>query len=151
MISRKIEKRLEVFFEAKGEYALLIDGVRQVGKTFIIEEFGRKHYENVIKIDFVKMRGAVELFQNVEDESEIITHITTFSRKPLIERKTLIFLDEIQWCPEAVTYNGRNSAQDRERRAGNQLRGRVRECCCTGAEGTWFRTELLQFQGARRS
>ena len=57
MISRKIEKCLETFFEAKGEYALLIDGARQVGKTFIIEEFGRKHYESVVKIDFVKMRG----------------------------------------------------------------------------------------------
>ena len=104
MISRKIEKCLETFFEAKGEYALLIDGARQVGKTFIVEEFGRKHYESIIKIDFVKMKGAVELFQNVEDESEIITRITTFTRKPLIERKTLIFLDEIQRCPEAVTY-----------------------------------------------
>ena len=63
MISRKIEKVLKTFFDAKGEYALLIDGARQVGKTFIIEEFGRTHYESVIKIDFVKMKGAVELFQ----------------------------------------------------------------------------------------
>ena len=68
MIFRKITKRLERFFQDGGKYALLIDGARQVGKTFIIEEFGRSHYESVVKIDFVKMKDAVKLFEDVEDE-----------------------------------------------------------------------------------
>ena len=104
MIFRKIEKRLEQFYRDNGKYALLIDGARQVGKTFIVEAFGRSHYESVVKIDFVKMKGAVKLFENVEDEKEIISRISAFTSKPLIEGKTLIFLDEIQKCPEAVTY-----------------------------------------------
>ena len=104
MISRKITSRLEEFYNEGGKSALLIDGARQVGKTFIIEEFGRTHYESVVKIDFVKMKGAIGLFQDVEDEKEIISRISAFSQKPLIEGKTLIFLDEIQKCPEAVTY-----------------------------------------------
>ena len=104
MISRKITRRLEEFYKEGGKSALLIDGARQVGKTYIIEEFGRTHYESVVKIDFVKMKGAIGLFQDVEDEKEIISRISAFSQKPLIEGKTLIFLDEIQKCPEAVTY-----------------------------------------------
>ncbi len=104
MIFRKVTKRLEEFYHDNGKYALLIDGARQVGKTFIVEAFGRSHYESVVKIDFVKMKGAVKLFENVEDEKEIISRISAFTSKPLIEGKTLIFLDEIQTCPEAVTY-----------------------------------------------
>ena len=104
MIYRKIIKRLERFYQEGGRTALLIDGARQVGKTFIVEEFGRTHYESVVKIDFVKMKHAVKLFENVEDESEIISRISAFTSKPLIEGKTLIFLDEVQKCPEAVTY-----------------------------------------------
>ena len=68
MIFRKITERLERFYRDNGKYALLIDGARQVGKTFIIEAFGRSHYESVIKIDFVKMKGAIKLCENVEDE-----------------------------------------------------------------------------------
>ena len=104
MISRKITCRLEEFYKGGGKSALLIDGARQVGKTYIIEEFGRTHYESVVKIDFVKMKGAIGLFQDVEDEKEIISRISAFSQQPLIEGKTLVFLDEIQKCPEAVTY-----------------------------------------------
>lgn len=104
MIYRKITKKLEAFYQANGSYALLIDGARQVGKTYIVEEFGRAHYDSFIKIDFVKMKGAVNLFQNIEDEGEIISRISAFTRKPLIPGRTLIFFDEIQKCPEAVTY-----------------------------------------------
>lgn len=104
MIFRKITERLEQFYRDNGKYALIIDGARQVGKTFIVEAFGRSHYESVVKIDFVKMKGAIKLFENVEDEKEIISRISAFTSKPLIEGKTLIFLDEIQKCPEAVTY-----------------------------------------------
>jgi len=104
MIKRKIEKVLDRFYHDAGSYALLVDGARQVGKTYIIEEFGRTHYESVVKIDFVKMKGATELFQNVESESEILERISAFTRKRLLPGKTLIFLDEIQKCSEAVTY-----------------------------------------------
>ena len=104
MIYRKIMNRLERFYHEADQTALLIDGARQVGKTFIIEEFGRTHYESVVKIDFVKMKNAVKLFDDVEDESEIISRISAFTPKPLIEGKTLIFLDEVQECPEAITY-----------------------------------------------
>ena len=104
MILRKISEKLEDFYRANGRYALLVDGARQVGKTYSIEQFANAHYESVIKIDFIKMPGAVDLFRDVADESEVLTRISAFSDKPMIEGRTLIFFDEVQECPEAVTF-----------------------------------------------
>ena len=58
MIKRKITKRLEMFYADGGRYALLVDGARQVGKTFIIKHFAKAHYENFIEINFLKNEGA---------------------------------------------------------------------------------------------
>ena len=104
MLKRKISKRLEQFFSDNGRYALLVDGARQVGKTFIIEDFARRHYENFIEINFVKTPSARRIFENVDDESDSLEKLSTFSRKGLMRGKTLVFLDEVQECPEAVTY-----------------------------------------------
>ena len=104
MLFRKITSRLNKFFADNGRYALLIDGARQVGKTFIIEEFGKKHYENFIEINFINDKSAKRIFENIENEKDVLTKLSTYSSKPLIRGKTLVFFDEIQECPEAVTY-----------------------------------------------
>ena len=104
MLNRKIMSRLEKFFADNGRYALLIDGARQVGKTFAVENFAKTHYENIIEINFIKMPNAKLIFANVEDEKEILVKLSTFSQNGLKRGKTLVFLDEIQECPEAVTY-----------------------------------------------
>lgn len=104
MLKRKIEHHLEKFYSDRGKSALLIDGARQVGKSFIVESFGRRHYESVIVIDFLHQQEARAIFKDVTDASEILTRITAFSRQPLIPGKTLVFFDEIQECVEVVTY-----------------------------------------------
>lgn len=104
MLKRKIERRLEKFYSDPNKSALLIDGARQVGKSFIVESFGRSHYESVVTIDFLHQEEARAIFTDVTDASEILTRITAFSRQPLIPGKTLVFFDEIQECVEVVTY-----------------------------------------------
>lgn len=104
MIRRKIEQELARFYNAKNRYALLVDGARQVGKTFIIESFGRTHYKSLVKIDFIRTPSARAIFQDIEDESDILVRLSAFSNQPLIKGQTLVFLDEIEKCPEAVTY-----------------------------------------------
>lgn len=104
MIARKIEKKLKSFFSGANHSALLVDGARQVGKTFIVEEFGRRNYDSVVKLDFVKSKRARDVFENVEDEQDVITRLTAFAKQPMVPGKTLVFLDEVQKCPEAVTY-----------------------------------------------
>ena len=104
MIKRKITRRLEQMREDGGKYALLIDGARQVGKTFIVRAFAKAHYEDFIEINFLKMKGAASIFENVEDEKDVLTKLSTFARRDLKKGKTLVFFDEVQRCPEAVTF-----------------------------------------------
>ena len=104
MINRKFYARLEKFYSDNGEYALLVDGARQVGKTFLIEEFAKSHYANVIEINFVKESAAKLIFQNIENEIDILEKLSAYSHKELRRGRTLVFLDEIQECPEAVTF-----------------------------------------------
>lgn len=104
MIKRKIMRRLEQFHSDGGRYALLVDGARQVGKTYIIREFAKMHYEDLVEINFIRMKGACEIFDNVEDEKDIIVKISALSKRSLKRGRTLVFLDEIQKCPEAITY-----------------------------------------------
>lgn len=104
MIKRKIEIRLERFYNDNGRYALLVDGARQVGKTFIIEKFAAEHYEVLVEINFATMKGAQAIFDNVETAEDVLVKLTAFSKKQLVPGRTLVFLDEIQKCPDAITY-----------------------------------------------
>ena len=104
MVKRKISARLEKLYEDGGKYALLVDGARQVGKTYIIREFAKTHYESFIEINFIKMKGARKIFENVEDEQDILVKLSTLSKGRLKKGSTLVFFDEVQKCPEAVTY-----------------------------------------------
>lgn len=103
-MKRKIEKRLEQFRKDSGKYALLVDGARQVGKTFIIREFARKNYARFVEINFLENKSAKGIFENSADAKEVLVKISAFSRAELKRGDTLVFLDEIQACPEAVTF-----------------------------------------------
>ena len=104
MIKRKITKRLEKFYSDGGRYALLVDGARQVGKTFIIKHFAKTHYENFIEINFLKNESAKRIFQNIEDERDVLVKLSAFAQHELNRGKTLVFFDEVQECPDVVTY-----------------------------------------------
>ena len=104
MLKRKISARLERFYDSRGREALLIDGARQVGKTFIVEEFARRHYEVFVEINFVRDPDAKKIFEDVADEHDILVRLSAFAKTPLKKGGTLVFLDEVQECPEAVTF-----------------------------------------------
>ena len=104
MLKRKIATRLEQFRKDAGKYALLVDGARQVGKTFIIREFARRNYSRFIEINFLEDKGAKGIFENSASAKEALVKISAFSRSELKRGDTLVFLDEIQACPDAVTF-----------------------------------------------
>lgn len=104
MIARKITKELAAFFERKGKEALLVSGARQVGKTFIIREFARDHYAHFVEINFIKNPKAKTLFAETTSEEEFFTLLSMFTRTALVPGETLIFFDEVQACPEVVTF-----------------------------------------------
>ncbi len=103
MIYRKIEKRLEQFHNDNNGKALLVTGARQVGKTYIIRDFGKSHYENFIEINFLENKQAADLFMNASGSKDLLLRLSAISDKPLVPGKTLIFLDEVQACKEIVT------------------------------------------------
>ena len=101
MIERKVEQRLERFRQE--DKALLITGARQVGKTFIIREFGKQAYQSFIEINFLEDKTAASLFENARDRRDLLLRVSAIADKPLIPGQTLIFFDEVQECPEIVT------------------------------------------------
>ena len=102
MIARKIEKELQRFWNNGEKKALLVTGARQVGKTFIIREFG-KQCESFAEINFYENAAARTLFENARNSSELLLRLSAVVNVPLIPGKTLIFFDEVQECADMVT------------------------------------------------
>lgn len=83
--------------------ALLVTGARQIGKTYLVREFAKANYDNFVEINFVTNESAQKIFSGDLDAKTIYTQLTSYTKKSLIPHKTLIFLDEIQECPNART------------------------------------------------
>lgn len=103
MIARKIEEDLKRFFASQDKKALLVTGARQVGKTYIIEELGKKAFLSFVKINFIENKQAKELFEGATDIGSLLLRLSAVADGPLEPGKTLIFLDEVQECKEIVT------------------------------------------------
>ena len=104
MLRRKITDFLVQWKNSKQDECLLVNGARQVGKTFIIRQFGHENYNNFIEINFEKEPGLKAAFDGNLDVPKLIKEITL--RKPgirFVPKTTLLFLDEIQSCPQART------------------------------------------------
>lgn len=85
--------------ETKGK-ALCIIGARQIGKTTLIREFGKREYKYFAEINFVTDPRAADIFHGKLTAEEIITNLTAYLQVPLEEGESLILFDEIQECPE---------------------------------------------------
>ncbi len=80
---------------------LLIRGARQVGKTFLVEAFGKKYFEHVILINVELMPEFKACFSSLKPQ-DICNAIKVLQDKPILPGKTLLFFDEIQDCPDAI-------------------------------------------------
>lgn len=100
---REIEQQIERFFEKNSKRALMITGARQVGKTYIIREFARKHFEHVIEFNFLENLDARNILQQARSSEDILLRISGLTNVPMVPGKTLIFFDEVQECRELVT------------------------------------------------
>lgn len=103
ILKRKAENEIRRFLESKDRKSLLVDGARQVGKSYLIERLGREYFKNFIKIDFLSDSLAKSIFATSADTEEIISRISLFSEEKLVNGETLIFFDEVQECKEAIT------------------------------------------------
>lgn len=104
MLRRKFYTRLLEWKNKKEPTCLLVKGARQIGKTFIIDLFGRENYKSYIYINFIESPQTKDIFNGELSADEIYKRLTLVMPKvTYIENDTLIFLDEIQECPNART------------------------------------------------
>lgn len=102
MLKRKMLDYLRQWRRSKRDEALLVKGARQVGKSFVVDQFGRSDYDSFIPIDFIKQPQMKAAFEGSLEPSEIFLQISLLMPKArLVEGSTLLFLDEIQECPQA--------------------------------------------------
>lgn len=102
-MKRKVTQSMIDWKNSSGRMPLIINGARQVGKTYIIEEFGKAHYNNVV---YMNMEIETNLCQFIEKElspKKILQYIEAVNMVEINPGKTLIFFDEIQVCERALT------------------------------------------------
>jgi predicted AAA+ superfamily ATPase len=95
-MERAIMKDLLKWKESKYRKPLILNGVRQVGKTWILEEFGRRHYENVAYFNFEENPDYAQFFELTKDPLRIFQNLSMLGGQAINEKSTLVIFDEIQ-------------------------------------------------------
>ena len=104
MLKRKIMDDLIGWKEDKEKECLLLTGARQVGKTFIVREFAKQNYRNMIELNFATYPSLKKIFEGDLNMDTLIKKITNMMPDAKFEEgKTLLFLDEVQECGDART------------------------------------------------
>ena len=104
MLFRKIEAVIEAHLKSDSDKILLVDGARQVGKTYIIRHAGRKLFKNFIEINLAEDFVGRKLFANAKSVEDFYLQLSMVAGNKMQKRKnTLIFLDEIQVYPHLLT------------------------------------------------
>ena len=101
-MKRFILERLIKWKESKYRKPLILKGARQIGKTYILQQFGKENYEGVAYFNFDHDEDLYNLFDNTKDPKRILEQLSFIYGKAIIPGKTLIIFDEIQECPEAL-------------------------------------------------
>ena len=104
MLKRKIAKDIEAYLKSDSNKILLDDGARQIGKTYIINEVGRRLFDNFIEINFAEDSITSHLFENIGTVEDFYLQVSTFAGEKMKDKNnTLIFIDEIQTYPSFLT------------------------------------------------
>ncbi|MBM3198928.1 MAG: ATP-binding protein [Chlamydiae bacterium] len=101
-MQRSLEKDLENWKNKADRKPLILRGARRVGKTYLVEKFGKEHFPSLVTVNFEEMQGAHLVFSKDLTPALIIRDLAVWLGKPITPGKTLLFLDEIQACPQAL-------------------------------------------------
>ena len=104
MLYRKIAATIEAHLKSGSDKILLIDGARQVGKTYIIRHVGKQCFENFIELNMVEDSLGERLFANTKTVDDFYLQVSMLAGQKMKAREnTLIFMDEIQAYPHLLT------------------------------------------------
>lgn len=102
-LKRRAMKLMESWHNAPNRTALLIDGARQVGKTYLVREFAHTHYQHLVEFNFIEDPDLTRMFGKPRKADDILMRMELASDEPMQPGNTLVFLDEIQQCKEVAT------------------------------------------------
>ena len=102
-MKRKITQQLIQWKNSPSRKPLILNGARQVGKTFILREFGREHYKNTVYVNLESNGIVASMFNDDISPSKLIKYLEAETREKILPNDTLIIFDEIQECPNALT------------------------------------------------
>ena len=101
-MERFILKKLLAWKNSPYRKPLILKGVRQVGKTWILKEFGRRYYENTAYFNFDENEEYKQFFETTKDVDRILQNLMLASGQKIVPEKTLIIFDEVQDCPKVI-------------------------------------------------
>ena len=104
MFARKIQKDIHEYFVSRSEKIMIVDGARQVGKSFIIRYEGQRFFKNYIELNMLEDSQGNRSFANVGSVDDFYIQLSTLAGDRIGEKdETLVFLDEIQTYPKLIT------------------------------------------------
>lgn len=104
MLERKIQLTLKEYFNSEKNKILIIDGARQIGKSYIIRHEGKAFFPNFVEVNMISDRDGARIFAGVKGVDDFYVRLSSFAGRKLGTKKdTLVFLDEIQAYPEMFT------------------------------------------------
>ena len=102
-MKRKIENTLLTWKNSDTALPLMITGARQTGKTYIVEKFCNKNFENTVQLNFLEEDDFKSFFENSLNPENIISKIEIYFNKKMDIANTVFFFDEIQLCERAIS------------------------------------------------
>ena len=104
MLYRKIRSYIDDHLRSNEDKILLIEGARQIGKSYIIRDVGTELYDNYVEINFVEDDAGDKIFKNVRTTEEFYLNLSMVAGSKLDRyENTLVFIDEIQHYPQFLT------------------------------------------------
>lgn len=102
-MKRYLYKELEKWSSSESRRPLVLFGARQVGKTWLLKEFGNSKYKNVAFVSFDRNDAAVQLMTTEKSAEKLLRGLSAITGVDIAPGDTLVILDEIQDCPIALT------------------------------------------------
>ncbi len=103
MLERKAWEQFKSWKASHAEQALLVAGARQVGKSFLVEQFAHESYDYVVTFDLIDQSDVLAAMNTAHNSQELFMALSAFAGTSMVPNKTVILIDEVQECNEALT------------------------------------------------
>ena len=104
MLQRKAKAQFESWLASSPNKALLVKGARQVGKSYLVNVFANESFENVVTFDLIADASVRDSFLAAKSADDLLMRMSIAATQPMVANKTVVVIDEVQRCPNVVTF-----------------------------------------------